>query len=211
MAVSAEAERRPLQCSPVKIRVRIPPDLPCSQRRRSAMARTRTGERCKLARRTGQTRSMPVTREATPNGGNALKGSLHQRAQDASLNTQASKKQQSCTHGRCLGCTQPWEEQACPASRRTKAGEAPPTGGFFSWLPELPAPGRPGRRAPSRLAAALLTKTGPLAERRAAIAIVALHRDIAPFGARCLLRSPEAVFRFQPKTGCTRLESQLSF
>ena len=136
------------------------------------------------------------------------KGSLQQRAHEAGLNMQASEKQQSCTHGRFLGGTRPWEEQACPASRRRKAGEAPTTAaGFFSWLPELPAPGRPAGRAPSGIVTALLTKTGPLEpERRAAIAIAAMYRDIAPFR---LVFSLEPAFRIQPKTGCTLYECQL--
>ena len=64
------------------------------------MTRTRTGERCKPARRTALTRSMHVTREATPNGGNALKGSLHQRAQEARLDTRASQARAVLNHVR---------------------------------------------------------------------------------------------------------------
>jgi hypothetical protein len=153
------------------------------------VARTHAGERFKLSGRTALARSKSVTPEATPNGGKAparrtwLPGRgacLHQRTQVASLYTRAAEKQKRCTHGRCLGCTQPWEEQACPASLRKKVGEAPPTAGFFAWLPELPAPGRPGTRAPRGLAAALIPKNEPLdPERRAALAIVAVDRDIA--------------------------------
>jgi len=76
------------------------------------------------------------------------------------------------------------EEQAVPGLLAKEGGEAPPTGGFFSWLPELPAPSQPGRRAPRGIAAALPPTTEP------AIAIVALERDIVPE----LVLSPEAVF-----------------
>ena len=151
------------------------------------MTRTRKGERCKPARRTALARSMSVTREATPSGGKALKGSSHQRAQEARLNTHASEARAVLNHGR----------NRHAASRRTKAGEAPPTAaGFFSWLPGLPAPGRPERRAPSGLAAAQLTKTGPLEPARRAAIMVALHRDIAPLGSCSLPKPP---FDFSPK------------
>ena len=65
-----------------------------------------------------------------------------------------------------------------PVLPAKKAGEAPPTAGFFSWLPDLPAPGRPGGRAPLGLAA-LLPNTEPLdPARKAAIAIVAVDPGI---------------------------------
>jgi len=87
--------------------------------------------------------------------------------------TRAAEGQQRFRQGRCVGCIQPWEDRACPFSRRKKAGDAPPTAGFFSWLPDLPAPGRPGGSAPLGFAA-LLPTTGPLVPaRRAAIAIAA--------------------------------------
>jgi hypothetical protein len=106
------------------------------------------------------------------------KGSWHQRTQVASRYTRAAEGPQQFTQGRCVGCIQPWEDQACPSSRRKKDGDIPPTAGFFSWLHDLPAPGRPGGRAPLGLAN-LLPETEPLdPARRAAIAIVAVDPGI---------------------------------
>ena len=220
----ADAERRPLQCSPVKKCVRIPPltymlsalatSSACSQRRRSALARTQAVVRCKLARRTAPARRKSASREHAKwwqalgahvalrkdslyqraHGGSGAMLGLHPTVGETAMSDFQAKEGRGSTSDRrrllLLVARAACSRTACRKSSQRAGGGLDPRETATKHL---------RCRGPRHCSGLLNTE-----RRRARCCVRWTHAGRVDLTAT----SPEAAFRLQPKTVCTPYESQ---